>query len=92
MDQNWEIAGWGDVPPSKIRMDQNHWVMYPPPPHTKHSGLMVTMDLTTIQVDLIQMDDYPDDSCAISPTAFLLTAVNLDSSGVSEWGPLLCAE
>ena len=28
-------------------------------------------DLTTIQVDLIQMDDYLADSCAISPTAFL---------------------
>ena len=25
-----------------------------------------------IQVDLIQMDDYPADNCAISPTAFLL--------------------
>ena len=24
-----------------------------------------------IQVDLIQMDDYPADSCAINPTAFL---------------------
>ena len=29
-------------------------------------------DLTTIHVDLIQMDDSPADSCAISPTAFLL--------------------
>ena len=28
-------------------------------------------DLTMIQVDLIQMDDYPADSCAINPTAFL---------------------
>ena len=28
-------------------------------------------DFTIIQVDLIQMDDCPDDSCAISPTAFL---------------------
>ena len=25
-----------------------------------------------IQVDFIQMDDYPADSCAISPTALLL--------------------
>ena len=25
-----------------------------------------------IQVDFVQMDDYPADSCAISPTAFLL--------------------
>ena len=29
-------------------------------------------DLTMIQVDLTQMDDYPADSCAISPTTFLL--------------------
>ena len=29
--------------------------------------------LTMTQVDLIQMDDYPTDSCAISPTAFFLT-------------------
>ena len=29
-------------------------------------------DLTMIQVDLIQMDDYPADGCTISPTAFLL--------------------
>ena len=29
-------------------------------------------NLTMIQVDIIQMDDYPADSCAISPTAFLL--------------------
>ena len=29
-------------------------------------------DLTMIQVDLIQMDDYPVGSCAINPTAFLL--------------------
>ena len=26
---------------------------------------------TTIQVDIIQMDDNPADSCAISPMAFL---------------------
>ena len=25
-----------------------------------------------IQVDFIQMDDYPADNCAISPAAFLL--------------------
>ena len=29
-------------------------------------------NLTMIQVDIIQMDDYPADSCAISPTALLL--------------------
>ena len=29
-------------------------------------------NLTMIQVNIIQMDDYPADSCAISPTAFLL--------------------
>ena len=28
--------------------------------------------LTMIQVDFIQMNDYPADSCAISPAAFLL--------------------
>ena len=28
-------------------------------------------DLTMIQVNLIQMDGYPVDSCAISPPAFL---------------------
>ena len=28
-----------------------------------------------IQVDLIQMDDYPADSCAINPMAFLLQLV-----------------
>ena len=28
-------------------------------------------DLTVNQVDLIQMDNYPTDSCAIDPTAFL---------------------
>ena len=30
-------------------------------------------DLTTIQVDLIQMDYYPADGCAINPAAFLFT-------------------
>ena len=29
-------------------------------------------NLAMIQVDIIQMDDYPTDSCAISPMAFLL--------------------
>ena len=29
-------------------------------------------NLTMIQVDFIQMDDYPADSCAINPAAFLL--------------------
>ena len=29
--------------------------------------------LTMIQVDLILTNDYPPDSCAVSPTAFLLT-------------------
>ena len=33
-------------------------------------------NLTMIQVDIIQMDDYPAESCAISPTAFLLSAVS----------------
>ena len=28
-------------------------------------------DLTVIQLDLIHMDDYPADSCAISRTALL---------------------
>ena len=28
-------------------------------------------NLTMIQVDIIQMDDYPTDSCAISPMDFL---------------------
>ena len=31
-------------------------------------------DLTMIQVDLIEMDDYPADSYAISPTAFLFSS------------------
>ena len=35
-------------------------------------------DLTMIQVDLIQMDDQPADSCAINPTAFLfITPLNM---------------
>ena len=33
------------------------------------------LDLTPIQVDLIQMDDYCVLSCALSPTAFLLYQV-----------------
>ena len=40
------------------------------------SGQGAKMDcsnLTMIQVDIIQMDDYPTDSCAISPMAFLLS-------------------
>ena len=40
----------------------------PPPIKFKMDG----NDLTTIQVNSIQMDDHPADSCAISPTAFLL--------------------
>ena len=28
--------------------------------------------ITMIQLDFIQMDDYPADSCAISPMVFLL--------------------
>ena len=38
------------------------------------SGQGARMDdsgLTIFQVDLIQVDDYPADSCAISPMAFL---------------------
>ena len=34
-------------------------------------------NFTVIQEDLIQMDDYPVDSCAISPTAFLLNVPEL---------------
>ena len=29
-------------------------------------------NLTMIQVDIIQMDNYPADSCAVNPMAFLL--------------------
>ena len=30
-----------------------------------------------MRVDLIQMDDYPADHCAISPTTFLLNTITL---------------
>ena len=42
-----------------------------PPPNLKKFS-MDGQDLTMIQLDLIQMDDYPVGSCAINPTAFLL--------------------
>ena len=50
----------------------------PPPPHTHTNkklkfGLEHHLDYTILQVDLIQMDDYPVDSCAISPMASMLT-------------------
>ena len=34
-------------------------------------------DLTMVEVDLIQMDDYPVDSCVLSQMAFLLTSVRI---------------
>ena len=49
-------------------------------------GVRVIYTLGTIQVDLIQMDDYPADSCAMSPTAFLLTVqIRLHSFFVSKF-------
>ena len=38
-------------------------------------NVMDVSDFTMIQVDLIQTDDYPSDSCAISPAAFLLSTI-----------------
>ena len=35
-------------------------------------------DFTTIQVDLIQMNDYLADSCAISPMAFLFVYIVIE--------------
>ena len=50
------------------------------------------LDLTVIQMDLIQMDDYPTDSCGVSPTAFLLEhLLTLTSGPMSvDMYPLLC--
>ena len=46
------------------------------PVGSKQNFLSVSeQGLTTIQVDLIKMDDYPADSCAISHTAFFLLSV-----------------
>ena len=53
--------------------------MYPSPPHhpprlQNQNGprfQIVTGRCTMKQVDLTQMDNYPADSCAISPMAFL---------------------
>ena len=77
----------------------------PPPPHTQKSGWIKIEDhcwamypstgkTTTIQVDLIQMDDYPADSCAIRPTAFLLISlricINLQPLSKSETYCAMC--
>ena len=48
--------------------------MYPSPQVKVRSGQgqgarMAGSDLTMIQVDLIQMYDYPADCCVVSPTA-----------------------
>ena len=50
--------------------------------------------LTMIQVDFIRMNDYPADSYAISPTAFLFLVVpdgNLQTEGSSS-KPDLCED
>ena len=51
----------------KIRLDQDRHAMYPP-----QKFKMDGQDLTTMHVDLIQMDDFLADGCDISPTTFLL--------------------
>ena len=78
------VAQW--CTPQKIRMDEDcrSSLGNVPPPLKKsgwvkigdHGPMMYPMDgrdFTTIQMDLIQMDDYPADSCVISPAAFLLS-------------------
>ena len=48
--------------------------------------------LTMIQVDFIQMNDYPADSCAVSPTAFLLQIQNIAGHLFTIWhyGTMMC--
>ena len=49
-----------------------------PPTDPEKSGWIKIVDgsdFLSIQVDLIQMDDYPADSRAISLTAFLCTSI-----------------
>ena len=43
----------------------------PPPPPEIQDGWF--QDLTMIQVNIIQMDDLPTNSCVISPAAFLFS-------------------
>ena len=38
---------------------------------SRQGAKMDDSDLTIIQVDLIQMDDYPADNCAVRSAAFL---------------------
>ena len=66
------------------------WAIYLSPPvplsqkKNQSGSRLAVQDFTTIQVDLIQMDDYPAHSCAISPTAFLLITVSC------RWLPHVC--
>ena len=56
---------------SKLKIGSRMPCNVPPSHPPTRKFRMHGLNLTTIQVDLIQMDDYPADSCAISPTALL---------------------
>ena len=66
------LLPWGGGGAENSRLEsrsERYWAMYPPP--SENSGWM---DLFKIPVDLIHMDDYPANSCAMS-SAFLLNDV-----------------
>ena len=42
-------------------------------------------NFTMIQVDIIQMDDYPTNSCAISPATFLLCFISWETVDVNPY-------
>ena len=80
-----------DAPPThtELRMDQDwkslHGEVPPPPKNQDGARLQIITrrgNPKLIQVYLMQMDDYPADSCAISPTAFLLICKHTTSNTI----------
>ena len=80
------VADSSAISPTAFLLDQSNigqlWMLGNVSPRSGQSQVKVRSssgqgarmdgsDLTMIQMDLIQMDDYPADSYAISPTAFL---------------------
>ena len=61
---SWPESGW-----EKIRMDQDRQAMTPPPPARIRKFRMDQNRWAMYPA----MDDYPANSCAISPTAFLFS-------------------
>ena len=63
-----ELQWWTKM---TVTVDQDTQAMYPS--QVNSSGIKIAdgLDLTMIQVDLIQMDDKPADSCTISLMALL---------------------